>query len=50
MIKEILHVCNIFTGKRISEKSKLKLAKKLEVKTILTKETTPVKAVGDCLK
>jgi len=44
MIKEILHVCNIFTGKRISEKSKLK------VKTILTKETTPVKAVGDCLK
>jgi len=50
MIKEILHDCNVFIGKRMGEKSKLKLAEKLGVTTILTKETDPVKAIEDYLK
>ncbi len=50
LIKEILHDCNVFIGKRMGEKSKLKLAQKLGVKTILTKETDPVIVVDEYLK
>ncbi len=49
-IKEILHDCNVFIGKRMGEESKLKLAEKLGVTTILTKEPDPVKALEEYLK
>ena len=49
-IKEILHDCNIFIGKRMGEKSKLKLAEKLGITTVLTKEPDPVKALAEYLK
>lgn len=50
MIKETLNDCNVFIGKRMGEKSKLKLAEKLGVTTILTKETEPIKAIEEYLK
>jgi len=50
MIKEILRDCNVFIGKRMGEKSKQKLAEKLGVTTILTKETDPSKALEEYLK
>ncbi|NOX65798.1 MAG: hypothetical protein GXO85_08355 [Chlorobi bacterium] len=50
MIKEILNDCDVFIGKRMGEKSKQKLAEKLGVTTILTKETDPIKAIEEYLK
>lgn len=50
LIKEILHDCVVYIGKRMGEKSKLKLAEKLGVTTILTKETDPVEAIEEYLK
>lgn len=49
LIKEILQDCNVFIGKRMGEKSKLKLAEKLGVTTVLTKETDPAKAIEEYL-
>lgn len=50
LIKEILHGCNVFIGKRMGEKNKKKLAEKLGVTTFLTKETDPLKALEEYLK
>jgi predicted Fe-Mo cluster-binding NifX family protein len=50
MIKEILQDCNVFIGKRMGEQNKQKLAEKLGVTTILTKETDPLKALEEYLK
>ncbi len=50
MIKEVLHDCDVFIGKRMGEKSKLKLAEKLGVTTILTKESDPLKALEEYIK
>ncbi|MEN8193262.1 MAG: NifB/NifX family molybdenum-iron cluster-binding protein [Bacteroidota bacterium] len=49
-IKEVLHDCNVFIGKRMGDKSKLMLAEKLGITTILTKQPDPEKALEEYLK
>jgi predicted Fe-Mo cluster-binding NifX family protein len=49
LIKEILTDCNIFIGKQMGEESKLKLAKKLGVKTILTEKSDPQEVVNEVI-
>jgi predicted Fe-Mo cluster-binding NifX family protein len=50
LIKEILHDCTTFIGKRMGEGSKLKLAQKLGVETILTELDEPQEAVNTVLE
>ncbi len=50
LIKEILHDCNIFVGKKMGEGSKLKLAQKLGVETVLTENAEPQEVVNGILK
>ena len=49
LIKEILHDCKIFVGKQMGEGSKLKLAQKLGIETVLTESTEPQKVVNEIL-
>ncbi len=49
LIKEILHDCNIFVGKKMGEGSKLKLAQKLGIETVLTENTEPQEVVKEIL-
>ena len=50
LIKEILHDCKIFVGKQMGEVSKLKLAQKLGIETVLTENTEPQEVVNEILK
>ena len=49
VIKELLHDCSTFIGKRMGEESKLKLAKKLGIETVLYKTNDPVEALNTYL-
>lgn len=49
VIKELLHDCSTFIGKRMGEESKLKLAKKLGIETMLYKTNDPVEALNTYL-
>jgi len=49
LIKEVLHDCKTFIGKRMGEGSKLKLAEKLGIETILTDIKEPAEAVNKFL-
>lgn len=49
LIKEILNDCSTFIGKRMGEGSKLKLAQKLGVETVLYKIDNPIEALNTYL-
>jgi predicted Fe-Mo cluster-binding NifX family protein len=49
VIKVLLHDCSTFIGKRMGEESKLKLAKKLGIETVLYKTNDPVEALNTYL-
>ena len=50
LIKEILSDCKTFIGRRMGEGSKLKLAEKLGIETVLTEIKEPQEAVEQFLK
>ena len=49
VIKELLNDCTTFVGKRMGEESKLKLAEKLGIETVLTENTEPQEVVKEIL-
>lgn len=50
VIKELLHDCSVFIGKRMGEESKLNLAQKLGITTILVDTNEPEEALNNYLK
>ncbi|MBU0472852.1 MAG: hypothetical protein KKF62_01680 [Bacteroidetes bacterium] len=50
VIKELLYDCKTFIGKRMGEESKLKLAQKLGIETVLLKVDDPTEALNTFLK
>lgn len=50
LIKDILHDCTTFIGKKMGEGSKLKLAEKFGVETIISKLTEPQEVIEIVLK
>lgn len=49
VIKQLLNDCSTFIGKRMGEESKLKLAQKLGIETILVKSDDPIVALNTFL-
>lgn len=49
LVKEILHDCKIFVGKRMGEGSQLKLSQKLGIETVLTEKSEPQEVVKEIL-
>ncbi len=49
LIKEILNDCYTFIGKRMGEDSKLKLAQKLGIETVLVETNEPAEALNKFL-
>ncbi len=49
LIKDILHDCTIFIGKKMGKASKQKLAQKLGIEAILTEATDPNEVVKNIL-
>ncbi|MDA3861215.1 MAG: hypothetical protein PF445_08300 [Melioribacteraceae bacterium] len=50
VIKELLFDCSTFIGIRMGEESKLKLAKKLGIETVLYKTDDPIEALNTYLE
>ena len=49
LIKEILHDCSTFIGKKMGEGSKLKLAEKLGIEPVLVEVNLPTEALNNYL-
>ena len=49
LVKEILHDCKIFVGKKMGEGSQQKLSQKLGIETVLTEKTDPEEVVKEIL-